>query len=74
MVGTIKLQLRRVGDAFEMTVSDDGGGFDPDTAQLGRSIRLMRQIGEQLRGMLRFERFPAGMMVRLKFPASVEPQ
>lgn len=68
------MQLRRVGDAFEMTVLDDGGGFDPDTAQLGRSIRLMRQIGEQLRGMLRFEKFPAGMMVRLKFPASVEPQ
>jgi len=74
VVGKIKLQFRRLGDTFEMTVSDDGGGFDPDTTQLGRGIKLMRQIAQQLRGTLRFERLPVGMMVRLKFPASVEPQ
>jgi two-component sensor histidine kinase len=74
VVGKMKLQLRRLGDTFEMTVSDDGGGFDPDTTQLGRGIKLMRQIAQQLRGTLRFERLPVGMMVRLTFPASVEPQ
>jgi two-component sensor histidine kinase len=74
VVGKIKLQFRRLGDTFEMTVSDDGGGFDPDTTQLGRGIKLMRQIAQQLRGTLRFERLPLGMMVRLTFPASVEPQ
>ena len=74
VVGKMKLQLRRLGDSFEMTVSDDGVGFDPDTTQLGRGIKLMRQIAQQLRGTLRFERLPVGMMVRLTFPASVEPQ
>jgi len=74
VVGKIKLQFRRVGDDFEMTVSDDGAGFDPDTTQLGRGIKLMMQIAQQLRGTLRFERLPVGMMVRLTFPASVEPQ
>ena len=74
VVGKMKLQLRRLGDSFEMTVSDDGVGFDPDTTQLGRGIKLMRQIAQQLRGTLRFERLPVDMMVRLTFPASVEPQ
>ena len=74
MVGKLKLQLRRLGDTFEMTVSDDGGGFDPDTTQLGRGLKLMRQIAQQLRGTLQFERLPAGMVIRLTFPASVEPQ
>jgi two-component sensor histidine kinase len=74
VVGKIKLRFRRVGDDFEMTVSDDGAGFDPDTTQLGRGIKLMMQIAQQLRGTLRFERLPVGMMVRLTFPASVEPQ
>ena len=74
VVGKMKLQLRRLGDSFEMTVSDHGAGFDPDTTQLGRGINLMRQIAQQLRGTLRFERLPVGMMVRLTFPASGEPQ
>ena len=73
VVGKMKLQLRQLGDSFEMTVSDDGVGFDPDTTQLGRGIKLMGQIAQQLRGTLRFERLPVGM-VRLTFPDSVEPQ
>jgi two-component sensor histidine kinase len=72
VAGKIKLQLRRFGDGFEMTVSDDGAGFDPDTTQQGRGIKLMRQIAQKLTGTLRFERLPVGMMVRLTFPASVE--
>ena len=74
VVGKMKLQLRRLGDSFEMTVSDDGVGFDPDTTQLGRGIKLMRQIAQQLRGTVQFERLLVGMMVRLTFPASVELQ
>jgi len=57
-----------------MTASDDGVGFDPDTTQLGRGIKLMRQIALQLRGTVQFERLPVGMMVRLIFPASVQLQ
>ena len=74
VVGKMKLQLRRLGDTFEMTMLDDGGGFDPDTTQLGRGIELMGQIAQQLGGTLRFERLPVGMMVRLTFPASVKRQ
>jgi two-component sensor histidine kinase len=56
VVGKIKLQLQRLGDTFEMTVSDDGGGFDPDTTQLGRGIKLMRQIAQGLSGAPQVER------------------
>lgn len=72
--GKVKLRLRRVGETFEMTGSDDGVGFDPEATQWGRGIKLMRQLALQMQGTLDFEKLPIGMMVRLTFPASSDCQ
>ena len=69
--GRMVVQFRRLGDAFEMAVSDDGVGFDPASEEPGRGIKLMKQFAQQLQGTLQIERLPIGMMVRLTFPASI---
>jgi nitrate/nitrite-specific signal transduction histidine kinase len=56
---------------FEMTVSDNGVGFDPAMTLPGRGTKLMKEIAQQLRGTLRLERLPIGMAVRLTFADSV---
>jgi len=69
--GKMELRFRRLNDTFEMTVSDDGVGFDPASALPGRGTKLMKEIAQQLRGTLRLERLAVGMTVRLTFADSV---
>lgn len=69
--GKLEVRFRRLSDTFEMTVSDNGVGFDPASVLLGRGTKLMKEIAQQLRGTLRFERSPIGLTVRLTFAAAV---
>jgi len=69
--GKMELRFRRLNGTFEMTVSDNGIGFDPATTPPGRGTKLMNEIAQQLRGTLRLERLPIGMAVRLTFAESV---
>lgn len=66
--GKIEVRFRRVRDAFEMKVSDDGVGFDPCSTQPGRGIELMRDIAAQLHGAIWFEESMRGTALHLSFP------
>ncbi len=65
--GHIDVQFKRLGEWFEMTICDDGVGFDPATANRGLGIDLMENFATQLDGVLQFEKMPRGTMVRLIF-------
>lgn len=67
--GKIEVRFRRLRDAFELRVSDDGVGFDPFAARPGRGMELMKELAAQLDGSLRFENAPGGASVRLSFAA-----
>jgi two-component sensor histidine kinase len=69
--GKMEVRFRRLNGTFEMTVSDNGIGFDPATTPPGRGTKLMQEIAQQLQGTLRLERLPIGMAVRLTFADSV---
>lgn len=66
--GEVRTRLRRVGELLELTVTDDGRGFDPSRVERGLGLELMRGLARQLKGDVTFERLPAGMRVRLVFP------
>lgn len=68
--GNVEVRFRRLGDTFEMTVSDNGVGFDPATTQPGHGIKLMKELAQQLQGALQLERLPAGARVCLTFAAA----
>jgi two-component sensor histidine kinase len=69
--GKVEVRFRRVSDSFEMTVSDDGVGFSPDSAQPGHGLNLMKQFAQQLDGSLQLEKLPAGTRVKLIFAVAV---
>jgi two-component sensor histidine kinase len=66
--GQIIAQFHRVGDRFELIVTDTGIGFDTDRPSRGDGIQLMRGLARQLRGNLELRRLAKGTMVRLAFP------
>ena len=68
--GKMEVRFLRLNGTFEMTVSDNGIGFDPATTLPGRGTKLMKEIAQQLRGTLRLERLPIGMTLRLTFADS----
>jgi two-component sensor histidine kinase/ABC-type amino acid transport system permease subunit len=68
---TGKLQMRfgRKGHVFEMTVSDNGVGFDPAEKKRGQGLSLMQNLAGQLAGTIRLEPLPVGSVLRLTFSA-----
>lgn len=68
--GQIEVRLRRLGDELELTVADDGVGFDPASIPRGDGIELMRGLAHQLKGELQLERLSKGTRVRLLFAAA----
>lgn len=69
--GQIEARLRRLEGALELTIADNGVGFDPGAIARGDGIQLMRGLAGQLRGELRLERLSKGTRVSLLF---AEPQ
>lgn len=65
--GHIEARLRRLEEALELTIADDGVGIDPGAIARGDGIDLMRGLAGQLQGDLQLERLPRGTLVRLVF-------
>jgi len=69
--GEVQARLRRIGDRLELTIADNGCGFDPANVPKGDGLQLMRGLARQLKGEVTFERLPQGALVRLDFPEHV---
>ncbi|PWB92717.1 sensor histidine kinase [Methylosinus sporium] len=69
--GEVQARLSRIGDRLELTVADNGCGFDPAKVAKGDGLQLMRGLARQLKGQVFFERLPQGALVRLDFPEYV---
>jgi two-component sensor histidine kinase len=67
--GRLQMRFVRNGDVFEMTVSDDGVGFDPAATRRGLGLNLMHNLAGQLAGTVRLEPGPIGSVLRLTFSA-----
>ena len=69
--GKLEAHLHRIGNTFQMTISDNGVGFDPNLIQLrkGHGVGFMKELAERLRGTLQLETLPVGTMVDLVFAA-----
>jgi two-component sensor histidine kinase len=69
--GKIDTRFRRMGDRFEMTVSDNGVGFDrASSPRGGEGQTIMGRLTQRLKGDLQWEGSQKGTTVRLTFPAS----
>jgi two-component sensor histidine kinase len=67
--GTVKVTLRRSGDATgELTIEDDGIGFDPAADSRGIGRRLVTALVEQLRGKSELISTGTGARFTLTFP------
>ena len=71
----IKLELHRTDGHADITVSDDGGGFDPGAngAAEGLGLRLMRERVEELGGSLKISSRPGeGSIVVASIPGVID--
>ncbi|HEY8065633.1 MAG TPA: sensor histidine kinase [Methylosinus sp.] len=66
--GEVQVLLRRIGDRLELTIADNGCGFDLAKVVKGDGLQLIRGLARQLKGEASFERLPIGTLVRLVFP------
>jgi NarL family two-component system sensor histidine kinase LiaS len=60
------LTLTRAAQSAELTVADDGHGFDPDRANDRIGLRSMQERMQSIGGTLAIESGPAGTTVRAK--------
>lgn len=73
---SVAITLRPRGDALEVTVQDDGRGFDPAHIQRGHwpqfGLQAMRERAESVGGTLDVDSRPGeGTLVRARFPAAL---
>ncbi|MCM8738829.1 ATP-binding protein [Azospirillum sp. A1-3] len=73
--GTITVRFRRDGEAFVLSMADDGVGFDPASAPRGTGLgrRLVQALAAQLRGHVKVQPGDAkgGTLCTVQFPARV---
>ncbi|WP_400768411.1 sensor histidine kinase [Methylosinus sporium] len=69
--GEVQARLRRIDDRLELTIADNGCGFDPANVTRGDGLQLMRGLARQLKGEAFFERLPQGALVLVEFPEHV---
>lgn len=67
--GRVELKLRRRGRQFELTVRDNGNGFDGGNVVHGNGRRLMEGLANQLGGRLEYRPVARGTLLRVRFPA-----
>ncbi|HEY9108282.1 MAG TPA: sensor histidine kinase [Roseateles sp.] len=68
---TLRVSAGPVGDALEVCIADDGGGFDPATAGAGQGLPGMRKRALALGAELHVDAAPgAGCRVRLRLPSA----
>lgn len=72
---TITVQLADLGDAVEVTVTDDGDGFDPSAGTAGHlGLVTMRERAAAIGATYQLSSQPgAGTRVRLTIPTHVDP-
>ena len=66
---SVGIDLHQEGDALVLTVSDNGGGFDPGRASMGTGLVNMRDRIESLEGTLTVDSTSRGTCVRASLPA-----
>jgi two-component sensor histidine kinase len=67
--GTIRVGLRRKGfDRLELTIADDGRGFDPDRAPSGSTgLQIVARLTDQIGGSLQTRSGASGTMHQIEF-------
>jgi len=71
--GTLKIAVKCNGDNAQITIEDDGPGFDgPEPPAGGLGVTLIRRLSRQARVDVVWEHAAPGTRVRLSFP--LEPQ
>ena len=66
----VAVSLTRSGDRLELSVIDDGRGFDPAKCRSGFGLRTMRERAEALAGTLDMASSPgSGSVIRVRVPA-----
>jgi two-component system nitrate/nitrite sensor histidine kinase NarX len=70
--------MDRLSDAVEVTVKDDGQGFDPDEAATAGDdhfgLSIMRARAARIAGQVKIDSLPGqGTRVRLTWPLRSEP-
>ncbi len=68
--GRVTARFARQGGDFEMTVRDDGKGFDPAVAPNGTGSQMLTAFARQLGGGLDYLDACPGTMIRVRFPES----
>lgn len=67
--GHVRVSARHADGILEVSVADDGAGFDPDTDQVGRGLEHIRERAALLGADLELDSAPgAGTTVRLRVP------
>lgn len=65
----LQLHFGRAESGLQLTIADNGAGFDPATIRAKFGLTLMRQIAANLGGELKWDASSAGTTVRLNFVA-----
>jgi two-component sensor histidine kinase len=68
--GRLLTRFSKTGDDYELIVEDDGKGFENPVIQDGHGLGYIKELTNQLGGVLTIEPLPRGSRVRLKFPCS----
>jgi signal transduction histidine kinase len=75
-----RVVMRRIGDRLEITIQDNGRGFDPDLiaeagVRKGLGLLGMRERAGQLKGTVRVQSAPGeGTRVKVELPATPAPE
>jgi two-component sensor histidine kinase/CheY-like chemotaxis protein len=69
--GELLISLTTAENRHELTISDDGPGFAPDidpTTNRTLGLRLVRDLTQQIRGELHFDRESTGVKIVVRWP------
>lgn len=70
--GRVRVALRRTGDAFELTVADDGVGLGQDPSRTGFGLTVAQLMAQQLRGRLETSSGQPGVRISVSVPMDSE--
>ncbi len=65
--GELRVRFGRVKNGLQLTIADNGAGFDPSTIAAKFGLTLMRQVADNLGGDLRWHSSSTGTTVSLTF-------
>ncbi|MBX3222844.1 MAG: hypothetical protein KF795_20185 [Labilithrix sp.] len=68
---TLTVEVRRDGEEFVATLTDDGSGFDVDAPGEGNGLRNLRRRAKDVGGTIRFARRDLGTEVTIALPLDV---